>query len=99
MNTTAELIIHSKEIVSDLLVEVVVWRVPSPVPGSTHLFKYRFYAGTMKGICLVRYDNERGKGDHRHVRNKEEAYHFTSLVQLKEDFMADVFAMIKEDWP
>ncbi len=49
----------------------------------------RFYAGR-DGYCLVRYDNERGKGDHRHYGEREEPYSFRSLEQLIEDFIADV---------
>jgi hypothetical protein len=36
------------------------------------------------------YDNERGKGDHRHHRGREEPYRFTSVEKLVSDFLADV---------
>jgi hypothetical protein len=39
---------------------------------------------------LVRYDNETGKGDHRHYGAREELYRFTTLNQLLADFEADV---------
>ena len=39
---------------------------------------------------VVSYDNERGKGDHRHVRDQEEPYIFTTVEQLVADFLADV---------
>lgn len=39
---------------------------------------------------LVGYDNERGKGDHRHRREIEEPYRFTTIEQLMSDFLADV---------
>jgi hypothetical protein len=42
------------------------------------------------GVCRVRYDNERGKGDHRHLGDVEEAYRFTSVEQLLTDFERDV---------
>lgn len=38
----------------------------------------------------MRYDNEAGKGDHKHLRGVEMAYTFTTLDQLIEDFWADV---------
>jgi hypothetical protein len=38
----------------------------------------------------VRYDNERGKGDHRHVNDVEEPYSFASINQLLDDFQRDV---------
>jgi len=95
----AQLILRTREVASDLLLEMVVWQVTHPVPGSAHQFKYRFYAGQMDGTCLVRYDNERGKGDHRHIRGREEPYRFTTLVKLKDDFLADVLTLLKENEP
>jgi hypothetical protein len=42
------------------------------------------------GQRLVCYDNERGKGDHRHIEGREEAYAFTTVEALIGDFLADV---------
>jgi hypothetical protein len=42
--------------------------------------------------CILRYDNEAGKGDHRHVGSKEFVYQFQSYEQLLTDFWADVEA-------
>ncbi len=42
--------------------ELVLWRVPVPVKGSLHEYKYRL-AYVVKGICVVRYNNEVGKGN------------------------------------
>ena len=39
---------------------------------------------------MVRYDNERGKGDHKEVREIETAYEFESVEKLISDFFADV---------
>ncbi|MFS2155532.1 hypothetical protein [Rhizobium sp. Rhizsp42] len=36
------------------------------------------------------YDNERGKGDHRHYGPREEAYQFVSVERLLADFRHDV---------
>ena len=82
-------IIREKNITGDLIIEMVVWRVPVPVAGSSHNFKYRLYCGRA-GRCLVRYDNERGKGDHAHYSSGEQTYHFISLERLLADFEADV---------
>jgi hypothetical protein len=71
------------------VVEMVIWRVPRPVHGSAHDFKYRLYYGR-HGRRVVGYDNERGKGDHRHVRSREFPYRFDSPEQLVADFLADV---------
>ena len=45
---------------------------------------------------MARYDNERGKGDHRHIMDREELYEFISLEQLFEDFFADIKKLGKE---
>jgi hypothetical protein len=75
----------------DAFVEVVVWRVPRPVKGSTHHFKYRL-ALVVAGECVLRYDNESGKGDHRHVGDVEGPYSFRSYEKLLADFWTDVDA-------
>jgi len=69
--------------------ELVVWNVPAPLKGSNHLFKYRL-ALIADGICVLRYDNEAGKGDHRHVGARELAYDFRDVEQLKVDFWTEV---------
>jgi hypothetical protein len=74
---------------SDAFAEVVVWKVPDAVPPSGHAFKYRL-AYVVKGECVVRYDNERGKGDHRHYGGLESGYTFSSPDQLMLDFNADI---------
>ena len=71
------------------VVEMVLWRVPEPVVGSGHPYKYRLYFGR-GGVRLVGYDNERGKGDHRHRREIEEPYRFKTVEQLMSDFLTDV---------
>ena len=71
------------------VVEVVVWLVPEAVSPNRHSYKYRLYFGK-DGVCRVRYDNERGKGDHKHVGEIEEEYIFESLERLLGDFKSDV---------
>jgi len=41
---------------------------------------------------VLRYDNETGKGDHRHIGEAETAYTFSSYENLLADFWADVEA-------
>lgn len=74
------------------IVEMVIWRVPSPVSPSTHRLKYSLFYGR-PGKREVGYDNERGKGDHRHMKGTETAYRFTSVEQLMADFWSDVVAL------
>jgi len=42
------------------------------------------------GERVVGYDNERGKGDHRHVRGHEYHYRFVTVEKLMVDFFAEV---------
>jgi hypothetical protein len=86
----AVLIAKAKEVRDDgAIVEVVIWEVPAPIPPSTHRYKYRLYFG-WPGAEAVRYDNERGKGDHRHIRGQELPYEFLGLDRLLDDFEQDV---------
>ncbi|MBZ4266229.1 DUF6516 family protein, partial [Streptococcus pneumoniae] len=69
--------------------EVVVWQLPKPVSGSNHTYKYRL-AYIVDGACVLRYDNETGKGDHRHFGKKERVYTFETLDKLVTDFELDI---------
>ena len=85
-NMKAELLIDRRIVVSEnAFVEISWWRVPCPVPGSRHEFKYRM-AYFVDGICVLRYDNEAGKGDHRHEGDAETAIVFHSPDQILADF-------------
>lgn len=75
----------------DAFVEIVIWRIPKALKGSSHQFKYRL-ALVVAGECALRYDNEAGKGDHRHVGDVESTYSFSSHETLLADFWADVEA-------
>lgn len=44
----------------------------------------------MRGCCVIRYDNEAGKGDHRHYRSNERRYEFTDPDALIRDFERDI---------
>ena len=74
---------------ADSFAELVLWRVPGPVPGSAHQFKYRL-AYVVGAVCVVRYDNEIGKGDHRHFGAAENPYRFTTPERLIADFQKDI---------
>ncbi|MBK1703889.1 hypothetical protein CKO40_04845 [Halochromatium glycolicum] len=81
-----------EQFANGLLIEVVIWQLSEPMPGCAHPFKYRLYAGH-DGNCIVRYDNERGKGDHKHICDTEVAYQFVGIDQLLADFIRDL-----DDW-
>jgi len=76
-------------VATDAFAEIVVWQLPRPLEGSTHRFKYRL-AYVVGGHCILRYDNERGKGDHRHTAFDEQPYRFQSPRQLIRDFLSDI---------
>ena len=71
------------------IVEMTIWLVPEPVAGSRQAFKYSLFYGH-PGKRIVGYDNERGKGDHRHLEGHEEPYPFSTVETLIADFLSDV---------
>ena len=71
------------------ILDMVIWRVATPVLGSNHSYKYRLFYGRA-GERLVGYDNERPKGDHRHREDRETRYEFVDVDTLVRDFLADV---------
>jgi hypothetical protein len=94
-NIPAELLLDERHVLSEsAFAELVVWRVPAPVRGSQHEFSYRL-ALVVDGECVLRYDNEAGKGDHRHVGNKECEYWFENADQLLADFWKGVEETLK----
>lgn len=92
----AELIHRAKSVFPDgSIVEMVIWRVPHPVPGSSHSYKYRLFYGR-NGNRLVGFDNERGKGDHCHLDGAEQPYCFVDVDKLVADFLLEVRRRIPE---
>lgn len=80
---------------SGTFTEIVIWQLPRRLPGSEHRYKYRL-ALVDREECVLRYDNESGKGDHRHWGAEEAAYRFTTIEQLLEDFDADTRKFLDE---
>ena len=85
----ARLLLRSRTSAHGGVVEMVVWNVPLPVPPSQHAFKYRLVF-VRDGQRVVGYDNERGKGDHKHIGGREIRYCFTDIDTLLGDFLRDV---------
>ncbi len=89
---TARLLLREWRIVAeDRFAEVVIWHVPGPVRGSDHNYKYSL-AIVVNGVFVSRFDNEAGKGDHKHLGEIEVAYDFTTLPQLVMHFWDPVEA-------
>ncbi|MDX2224191.1 MAG: DUF6516 family protein [Rhodospirillaceae bacterium] len=82
----AELLIDVRiALAEDRFAEITIWKLPKPVAASRHFYKYRL-AYVVDEICAVRFDNEAGKGDHKHVDEVESPYRFTTPETLVDDF-------------
>jgi len=87
----AKLIYRERFIYSDgAMREMFLWQLPNKTPDRPHGFKYRLYYGLEDGTCIVRYDNEQGKGDHKHIKGQEEPYRFIDVETLVVDFLEDI---------
>jgi len=87
----AELLMRERLILSRrAFVEIVIWKLSKPLPDSGHFFKYRLaYIANQR--CVLRFDNEAGKGDHKHLDEIEAPYSFSNLDTLQSDFWAEVY--------
>ena len=86
----AKLLVRQRvEVDAAAFAEIVIWQLPQPLAGSSPHFKYRL-AYVESGVCVMRYDNEAGKGDHRHLQGIESSYGFTSPRMLAADFFDDI---------
>jgi hypothetical protein len=96
-NMRATLLLRSRVVFSEIsFAELVLWRLPAALEGSTHHYKYRL-AYVVRGVCVVRYDNEAGKGDHRHFGERESRYSFTTPEALLEAFERDIARWDREN--
>jgi hypothetical protein len=87
----ARLLYREKYIYSDGAIrEMILLQLPSETPDRAHGLKYRLYYGLADGTCLVRFDNESGKGDHKHVGGQEKSYRFTDVETLVADFIVEI---------
>lgn len=85
----AKLLTRIKQTWGTGVIEGVIWEVPEPVPPSGHRIKYRLVY-VVGGVRVVGYDNERDKGDHKHLLDLELPYIFCDAATLISDFMTDV---------
>jgi hypothetical protein len=76
-------------------IEGVIWQLPEPVPPSEHRIKYRLVY-IVDGVRMVGYDNERGKGDHKHIRDRQWTYVFSDVATLMQDFKRDITEIERE---
>ena len=86
----AILLLRSRIVYSEYaFAELVLWRLPQAMAGSAHSYKYRL-AYVVRGECVIRYDNEAGKGDHLHLAGRESKYRFVSPERLIRDFQGQI---------
>jgi hypothetical protein len=85
----AKLLSRIKEVWGSGVIEGVIREVPDAVLPSEHRVKYRLVY-IVNGVRVVGYDNERGKGDHKHIRDSEAPYVFRDVSTLIGDFMSDI---------
>lgn len=71
------------------IIEMVIWQLPEPTAERPHGLKYRLVY-VVGDVRVVGYDNETGKGDHRHLREREMPYRFVDVDTLVADFYEDV---------
>jgi Family of unknown function (DUF6516) len=96
-NMEAVELVRTRVVYSDVaFAELVLWQLPSPLSGSKHRFKYRL-AYVVRGVCVLRYDNEAGKGDHRHYGDKQSAYVFADPDRLLAAFRSDITRWNREN--
>jgi hypothetical protein len=86
---TVELFRNRIVLAENRFADLVIWRLQRPLTGSKHSFKYRL-AYVINEICVLRYDNESGKGDHRHWGEDESDYEFVNPDKLLADFQSDM---------
>ena len=72
------------------ILEINIWQLPAATAERPHGFKYRLQYCLPDTTTLIRYDNKANKGDHKHIREHEFSYKFTTKEQLVKDFLADI---------
>ena len=92
-NMKAKLLLKRRLVLSEsAFAEMVIWQLQAPLEGSAHDYKYQL-AYVVNRVCILRYDNEAGKGNHLHINEQETSYNFVSSEQLLKDFFAQIKRM------
>lgn len=83
-------IFYDKAVLPDgAIVQMTIWQLPDATQERLHGLKYSLFYGDDEGR-IVGYDNESGKGDHKHIRDVQTRYKFISVETMVADFLADV---------
>jgi hypothetical protein len=94
----ATLVLHERVVLREaVFAELRIHAVPDPVPGSSHGLKYSL-ALVARGACVLRFDNERGKGDHWHGPDGvERSFVFEGIDALLGRFWTEVDRWMRTD--
>lgn len=84
-----ELMNRRIQIADNAFASIRILEVDPVILGSQHRYKYSL-AYIVDGECVMRYDNERGKGDHKHIGEQEYPVTFTTIENLIASFQADI---------
>ncbi|EHR8838401.1 hypothetical protein ABJ851_003105 [Shigella flexneri] len=87
--SAVELMNRRIQIADNAFAIIRILQVDPSILGSQHLYKYSL-AYIVDGVCVMRYDNERGKGDHKHIGDREFPVTFTSIQDLIASFQDDI---------
>ena len=90
MGNAQPVLSYRRDLPNGDIIQVVVWLISEPLPGSSHCYKYRLHYQNAGGSDYIRYDNERGKGDHLHIDGREFSYCFESVKKLVQDFYSAI---------
>ena len=83
-------IFYDRAVLADgAIVEMTIWQLPQVTAQRPHGLKYSLFYGR-EGKRIVGYDNELGKGDHKHIGDVETRYRFVSVEKMAADFLVDV---------
>ncbi|MBD8152260.1 toxin-antitoxin system TumE family protein [Pantoea agglomerans] len=84
-----ELMNRRIQIADNAFATIRILQVDPAILGSQHQYKYSL-AYIVDGLCVMRYDNERGKGDHKHIGEREYPVTFSTIENLIASFQADI---------
>jgi hypothetical protein len=92
----ATLLLHSKNIKGDEVVEIKIWQVPRSVD-KPHGVKFSV-AYIKSGKRVLGYDNAEGKGYHKHYADEEEPYPFVDIWKLLDEFKKELRGIRGREW-
>lgn len=87
--SAVELMNRRIQIADNAFATIRILQIDPALIGSEHLYKYSL-AYIVDGVCVMRYDNERDKDDHKHIGDREYPVTFTDIQHLIASFQEDI---------